>query len=765
MITIQRKRERLGTLKHCIPILLALMSLVSCDRTAPVVENLENKATDPALASAQLTLARNHLANNEPAKAIPYLKAALQESEEAKDLLSQTLSSARFRVPSALLRHPFPVLRFTEDTGKAIFVALGGKHPTVIRWSLNETPEVTAILFPTNAADISHLLLSPDGLHLLVHRDKTNLLCNARTLKPIANLGEFPANLDPNTCQPFTKNGLLVANPTAAEYDNHVWQIRDTATGEILRSESFEPYPKPVSARFEDTTLCIEFEGGREIRMPVQGEAETIKTKGKPHADTMVHPKSVLTDEFTVALSLPIPRANKEPVSAPLLSAIAGYELDPTTQTLFHIPIPNRLAALSEAFPGQLPQTLKLHSSEVALTRRLAAAYPEEFPEISAAAIAHAEIIRKTFDSSDPVAITAVIDSSVYGLPLATALFISLESGNHSFIERAAAKAKDMPAAIRSLVRNATVAIPDPAALRLEQDWLGYESPDFSPLFRKASARKSYVLSHLSLPDEPSTEDIDALIGKLLNPGTEAELGRAAIADCTIGHAIILAMDSELAAHALELSAIARRYGSKPALCLRTNATAFTSIGDFKSAHRTWIDLITNQPEADHLASDYSEAAYTAFETGDVRQAMEILNTGLFRFPKDVAFAIRAGWIALLTDHPSEALVCLKRATQLGLPPAEIENTTALLAITYLQLGDPETAGSYVAQLIAISQKWQEPENVDSLPWPESFTTALKEIISQQPETEPGPSQESDPKDTAPRPAGFPIQEPPLPLR
>lgn len=751
------------------------MGLCSCEKAEPVSEiseargEIESKpGIESSLAAAQLALAKSHLAASEAEKAIPFLQAATQAatSEEAGKILAETVASHRFTIPSVLLRHPQPVLCFTEDPGKAILVALGGKHPTVARWDLEESPEVTAVLFPTNAALISHISLSSDGRHILVHRDATNLLCDAITLKPISNLGEFPANLDPLACQPFTPNGLLMAHPTILENGNYAWNIRDAASGEILRSVSFPAYPRPLSAAFESTSLSIALEDGRGIRIPILGQVETVDSLDDFRPKVPAPTDTIQTDESTIALSLPLPEIRMENLSPAVLAAVSGYELDPATQTLSEIPIPNRLAELSAAFPGELPPTLKLHSAEAAVSRRLAAAYPEAFPKIATAAIAHAEIIRKTFATGDSAAILAVIDSAEHGLPLATALFLSLESGNPSWIERSAAKAEDMPAAIRTLVKSPTASIPNSSSLRLEQDWLGYESPDFSTIFIKAEERKSSAISQLSLPIHPSEAEIDSLVRKLLDPQTASDLGRALIAECALQAATILAKDPEKGAQTLQLSAIARRFGSSPATCLRTDATAFTSIGDFTSANRAWIDLITNQPEADHLASDYSEAAYTAFETGDARQAMEILNTGLFRFQNDVAFAIRAGWIALLTDHPAEALTYLTHATKLGLPPAEIENTTALIAITHSQLEDSKSAQSYLAQLKAISPKWEDAQNINALPWPESFKATLKEIISlEQPETEPAPSPESDPIYTAPHSGEFPIPEPPLPSR
>jgi hypothetical protein len=108
---------------------------------------------------------------------------------------------------------------------------------------------------------------------------------------------------------------------------------------------------------------------------------------------------------------------------------------------------------------------------------------------------------------------------------------------------------------------------------------------------------------------------------------------------------------------------------------------------------------------------------------------MEILNTGIFRFPNDVAFAIRAGWIALLTNHPTEAAAFLKQSVKLGLPPNEIENTTALLAIAHTQLGETDTAYAYLAQLKAINEKWGDPETIEAMDWPEPLKASLRQLV------------------------------------
>ena len=239
---------------------------------------------------------------------------------------------------------------------------------------------------------------------------------------------------------------------------------------------------------------------------------------------------------------------------------------------------------------------------------------------------------------------------------------------------------------------------------------------------------KSNQLDQLVLPQDPTDEQIKKFVTALQDKDTLIQLGASAIAENSIGAAHGLATDPSHAATAISLATFSERYGASRSSALRIRSVAYTTLGDFESAHRTWIDLITNQPEAEHLASDYTEAAYTAFETSSAAQAIEILETGIFRFPDEVSFAIRASWIALLTDHPENASRYLKNATRIGLPADEVENTTALLAITHVQLGDAETAQGYLAQLIAIDPAWGDPDTIEKLSWPEPLKASLRQL-------------------------------------
>ncbi|MFK7850067.1 MAG: tetratricopeptide repeat protein, partial [Akkermansiaceae bacterium] len=375
------------------------------------------------------------------------------------------------------------------------------------------------------------------------------------------------------------------------------------------------------------------------------------------------------------------------------------------------------------------------------------------------------QIVRETFASANkPFILAAIKALPKKGLPTATAFLLAHQSGDSEFIEAVTQQCEDLPKALHQL-NHPSANVPNLADLRKTQDWTGYESPDFSPLFEAANQNKSEIASQLLLSDTPTEEEIRIFVEKLLNPKTIESLGAKAVAAAAIQAASQLANDQQHATSAIALAKVAQRMGASLTETLRVQATSFTSLGDFTSAHKSWIDLVTHQPEAEHESTDYSEAAYTAFENSKPAQAIEILEVGIFRFSNDVSLAIRAGQIALLTNHSEKAVTYFAHATKLGLPPTEMENTTALLAIAHANLGDNEKASSYFAQLTAIDPAWSQPESIQKLSWPESFKTTLQSFTGELPEIELEPLPENDLKDTALPSGELPMPEPPLPSR
>ena len=142
-----------------------------------------------------------------------------------------------------------------------------------------------------------------------------------------------------------------------------------------------------------------------------------------------------------------------------------------------------------------------------------------------------------------------------------------------------------------------------------------------------------------------------------------------------------------------------------------------------------------------HLPGDYAEAAYTSFENADSKQAVEILNTGLRRFPQDANFALRAGWVALLTGNADRAYKFLLAGKRIGFPSEKLENATALLCIAASQAGAIDESSAYFDELLAIDPAWEKPETLDALDWPEELKSTLREfsLVTLTPDLLPGP--------------------------
>ena len=59
----------------------------------------------------------------------------------------------------------------------------------------------------------------------------------------------------------------------------------------------------------------------------------------------------------------------------------------------------------------------------------------------------------------------------------------------------------------------------------------------------------------------------------------------------------------------------------------------------------------------------------------------------MHRFPQDANFALRAGWVALLTGNSERAYKFLLDGKRIGFPSDKLENATALLTIAAAQAG------------------------------------------------------------------------------
>lgn len=355
------------------------------------------------------------------------------------------------------------------------------------------------------------------------------------------------------------------------------------------------------------------------------------------------------------------------------------------------------------------------------------------------------DAIHKVFASADGPAIAAAIQAAGgKGATAATALQSALASTHPQWIHACLTQAAELPPLLRCLAvsriawlqgRKADAltgwpeVFPEPKDVRLREDWDGWEQADFGPALDQLRQCLGEVLAAIAVPANPTPEQRKAVAAHLSNPATLDSVGRARFANACLQAALALAAFKDETATTFTLAARARELGAEAAPCLRAEAIALTALGDYQQAHTRWISLITDHPVASQLPGDYAEAAYTAFENADPRQAMAILTTGLHRFPNDGNFALRAGWVALLTGNAERAYRFLLAGRQIGFPPAKLENATALLAIAAAQTGAAEDAAAFYQDLIHLDADWKKPATVESLEWPEELKATLRQLV------------------------------------
>lgn len=326
---------------------------------------------------------------------------------------------------------------------------------------------------------------------------------------------------------------------------------------------------------------------------------------------------------------------------------------------------------------------------------------------------------------------------------VATTLAAALESSQPSAIEQCLATAENLPPLLRKLAVSRVAWLegrkadalagwpdefPDLAAIRQREDWDGWEQADFRPALDAFRQFMNEELSSLALPENPSAEQIQAVIERLTDPETFRSVGRWRLAHATLEASLALTAISGEAESALKLALLAGKLGAPTEPRLRAEALAHAALGDFATARDRWVLLLTEHPVKTHQPADYSEAAYTAFEAADPGQAMEILTTGMHRFPADVDFAMRAAWIALLTGNPDRAYRFLLTGREVGYPPEILEKATALLAISAAQSGATDEALAFHEQLIELNPTWQNPETIEVLDWPEDLKSSLRQL-------------------------------------
>ena len=452
-----------------------------------------------------------------------------------------------------------------------------------------------------------------------------------------------------------------------------------------------------------------------------------LRIVGEENGRLLIH--RLLPKPLAVETAEP-PRADGQSIAAfrNLTEALAGIRQDEKTRVFIRIDAAERLRifrecdfdALRRMFPGLdfsplvtdvmsiSPRAAGPDATKI-LTERLARAAPAADGDSSAAA----------------------------------KLALALESDWPAWIEECLASAVDLPPLLRKIAvsriawlqgRKADALagwpelFPDLGQVRLREDWDGWEQADFGPALEQLRRCMMEELAALELPQNATSEQRRAVIGRLMDPATPRSIGRQRFARACLEAARALSSSADDAEATLKLASMARDLGAAAEPCLRAEARAFSALGDYQKAHDRWIQLITGHPVAAHESADYAEAAYTAFETANPRQAMEILTTGLHRFPEDADFALRAGWIALLTGNPDRACRFLLAGRGIGFPPEKLENATALLAVAAAQSGSADDAAAFYQDLLALDSAWREPANIEALDWPDELKATLRQL-------------------------------------
>jgi hypothetical protein len=389
---------------------------------------------------------------------------------------------------------------------------------------------------------------------------------------------------------------------------------------------------------------------------------------------------------------------------------------------------------LVTAFESFQPKTAAPEAM-LPLTDRLARSTPASPPSA----------LETTFETDDTAAIVSAIEASGNKGPAAAkALELALASTHPEWIQASLAQAADLPPLLRRIAvsriawlqgRKADAlapwpdVFPDLKQVRLREDWDGWEQADFGPALDKLRLCVGEELAAIDVPESPTPDQRKAIAARLDDPATMKSVGRGRFAKACLKAALVFAAFKDETETTFRLASRARELGEAPAPCLRAEAIALTALGDYQKAHDRWIALITEHPVDSQQPGDYAEAAYTAFENANPQQAMAILTTGLHRFPNDGNFALRAGWVALLTGNAERAYRFLLTGRQIGYPPEKLENATALLAIAAQQTGAAEDADAFYQDLILLDPAWEDPQTLESLEWPEELKSSLRQLV------------------------------------
>jgi tetratricopeptide (TPR) repeat protein len=353
--------------------------------------------------------------------------------------------------------------------------------------------------------------------------------------------------------------------------------------------------------------------------------------------------------------------------------------------------------------------------------------------------------VKAIFAAGDETAIrTAIAETGGKGQAAATALALSLESEHPDWIDACLESATELPNLLRQIALSRAAWLrgqrakalspwpeefPQMAEIRSRQDWQGWEMADFEPALEAIRQNVQDELVAIEIPDTSTPEQRQAVADRLADPETLATVGKPRFALACMKAALAFSAHKEDAETTFGLASTARRLGAPAEPCMRAEALALTAMGDYQKAHPIWIELITEHPLETQIPGDYAEAAYTAFENADPQQAMTILTTGMHRYPQDGNFALRAGWVALLTGNVERGYQFLQAGKRIGFPAEKQENALALLTIAAAMTSSYDDATVYFNDLVRLDPAWAELTTLDTLEWPDELKSVLGQFM------------------------------------
>jgi hypothetical protein len=257
------------------------------------------------LADTRVETAMAKLDQGRPDEALALMVSALKADPAAADvraLAVKILRETTWHFPVLTIPHPMPIERIEFAAPSSLWVSLAGDANTTVRWNL-ETLQIESVLFPLPATETRSLVLDSARRRMVVERMGILLLCDAQSLKPIRDLGALPDFVTPSSVITFSADGLLMAHPAlvSGQDSEFVWQVRDAASGEILRSS--EPADasaaRPLTAFLDRRALRILHADGSILEIPVSPVDPILQTSADEktalhHAQFSANGKAVL---------------------------------------------------------------------------------------------------------------------------------------------------------------------------------------------------------------------------------------------------------------------------------------------------------------------------------------------------------------------------------------------------------------------------------------------------------------------------------------